>query len=181
MKYGVVIIFVTGLLVYNTYYENKLIDLYHKNKKYLKIVSILFTGLSLYTFIRKHPSESSSMLKHASGMIQYLPIDKNSKDLLTPFLDLTIGSQKRQSSNVTYNATHRNEIIPTTKRSVSETKKKYVASQQNWNCNKCNNVLDATFEIDHIIELQHGGTNDVSNLMALCRNCHGKKTLLTRM
>ena len=30
-----------------------------------------------------------------------------------------------------------------TKRSVSETKKKYVASQQDWKCNGCNNQLNA--------------------------------------
>ncbi len=67
------------------------------------------------------------------------------------------------------------------KRSVSETKKKYVASQQNWNCKHCKNQLDATFEVDHVIELQHGGDNNVNNLVALCRNCYGKKTMMTRL
>ena len=38
-------------------------------------------------------------------------------------------------------------------------------------------MLDATYEIDHIVELQHGGTNNIDNLVALCRNCHGKKTI----
>ena len=46
---------------------------------------------------------------------------------------------------------------------------------------KCQKILDATFEIDHKVELQHGGTNHVSNLEALCRNCHGQKTLLNRL
>ena len=67
--------------------------------------------------------------------------------------------------------------LNTTKRSVSETKKKYVASQQNWKCKKCNNQLNATFEVDHVIELNAGGSNHVSNLEALCRECHGKKTM----
>ena len=64
-----------------------------------------------------------------------------------------------------------------TKRSVSETKKKFVASKQQWKCNKCGTMLDATFEIDHIVDLQYGGSNEVSNLVALCRNCHGTKTM----
>ena len=63
-----------------------------------------------------------------------------------------------------------------TKRSVSETKKKYVASIQNWKCGHCDNQLDHTFEIDHKVRLEYGGGNDVNNLIALCRNCHGKKT-----
>jgi len=69
----------------------------------------------------------------------------------------------------------------TTKRSVSESKKKYVAANQNWKCGNCQQVLDATFEIDHKVDLQYGGSNHVSNLEALCRNCHGQKTLSNRL
>lgn len=68
-----------------------------------------------------------------------------------------------------------------TKRSVSETKKKYVAYLQDWNCSKCNNRLNHTFEVDHKIRLEHGGGNDVSNLVALCRECHGRKTAFENM
>ena len=52
-----------------------------------------------------------------------------------------------------------------------------VASNQKWECNICKHLLDYTFEIDHIVALCDGGTNDIMNLQALCRNCHGKKTL----
>jgi 5-methylcytosine-specific restriction endonuclease McrA len=38
--------------------------------------------------------------------------------------------------------------------------------------------MDYTYEIDHHIPLFKGGSNDISNLIALCRNCHGKKTIL---
>ena len=62
-----------------------------------------------------------------------------------------------------------------TKRSVSETKKKYVAAQQEWKCNNCAHQLNHTFEVDHKVDLRYGGTNHVSNLVALCRNCHGEK------
>ena len=63
-----------------------------------------------------------------------------------------------------------------TKRSVSETKKKYVAAQQGWTCGDCKRQLPAWFEVDHRIRLDRGGTNEVNNLVALCRDCHGKKT-----
>ena len=67
------------------------------------------------------------------------------------------------------------------KRSVSETKKKYVAANQDWKCGHCQSQLDHTFEIDHKIRLEYGGGNDVQNLIALCRNCHGKKTASENM
>jgi len=68
-----------------------------------------------------------------------------------------------------------------TKRSVSETKKKYVASNQGWKCGDCKQQLNAWFEVDHIKRLEYGGTNEVSNLVALCRDCHGKKTAMENM
>ena len=68
-----------------------------------------------------------------------------------------------------------------TKRSVSETKKKYVASQQGWKCGKCHQQLPAWFEVDHTIRLEYGGTNEVNNLVALCRECHGQKTAMENM
>ncbi len=67
------------------------------------------------------------------------------------------------------------------KRSVSESKKKYIASNQKWRCAHCNNLLDNTYEVDHIIALYRGGTNELTNLEALCRNCHGVKTFKEKM
>ena len=68
-----------------------------------------------------------------------------------------------------------------TKRSVSETKKKYVASMQDWKCGDCREKLNAWFEVDHVHRLEYGGSNEVNNLVALCRNCHGKKTAFENM
>ena len=63
------------------------------------------------------------------------------------------------------------------KRCVSPLKKKLVASSQEWKCGHCYELLSAWYEVDHIIPLYVGGSNDLSNLMALCRNCHGAKTI----
>uniref|UniRef100_A0A6C0IXZ9 HNH nuclease domain-containing protein n=1 Tax=viral metagenome TaxID=1070528 RepID=A0A6C0IXZ9_9ZZZZ len=63
-----------------------------------------------------------------------------------------------------------------TKRKLSNSHKKYIASSQQWRCNICKNILDHTYEIDHINPLYKGGNNLENNLQALCRNCHGKKT-----
>ena len=43
----------------------------------------------MYMFLKKHPGESKSMFLHANSLIRHLPVDKNSKDLLTPILDFT--------------------------------------------------------------------------------------------
>ena len=64
------------------------------------------------------------------------------------------------------------------KRNVSSLTKKIIASNQAWKCGTCFEIMDYTYEIDHHIPLFKGGSNDISNLIALCRNCHGKKTIL---
>lgn len=68
-----------------------------------------------------------------------------------------------------------------TKRSVSETKKKFVASRQGWKCEDCGDQLNAWFEVDHKIRLEYGGSNHIDNLVALCRECHGKKTTIENL
>ena len=54
---------------------------------------------------------------------------------------------------------------------------KYIACSQQWCCAHCRQLLPANFEIDHIVALCNGGTNHVSNLHALCPNCHSTKTI----
>jgi hypothetical protein len=67
------------------------------------------------------------------------------------------------------------------KRNVSALLKKKVAASQQWKCTSCKNILDETYEVDHIIALEHGGSNDPSNLRALCPHCHRKKTVEERL
>jgi hypothetical protein len=121
-----------------------------------------------------------------------MPLDKSSMSIISPIFDFTgtkTGFMEEINSNI--NSGY-NPIIPpnpnginssrkATKRSVSETKKKYVAYMQDWKCSGCGCKLTHTFEIDHKIRLEHGGGNDVSNLVALCRECHGQKTAMENM
>ena len=63
-----------------------------------------------------------------------------------------------------------------TTRNVSTVKKKKVAATQRWQCGRCHRMLDELYEIDHMIPLFKGGTNDLDNLQALCKDCHAGKT-----
>ena len=148
-----------------------------KGKKYYKMATFAFVGLSIYLFINKNPDESKNLVKHATDLIRYMPVDSNTSDMLTPLFDFTNATDKlNQLGQTSQTRRMMNSGGGATKRCVSETKKKYVASQQNWKCAKCSCQLDATFEVDHKIDLQFGGSNHVSNLVALCRECHGEKT-----
>lgn len=67
------------------------------------------------------------------------------------------------------------------KRNVTGLTKKKVAASQQWKCGHCKATLDETYEVDHIKALFQGGTNDPDNLVALCPNCHRKKTVNERL
>jgi 5-methylcytosine-specific restriction endonuclease McrA len=56
------------------------------------------------------------------------------------------------------------------------TRMKIFMDQQRNTCNGCFEILLSNHEIDHILPLHLGGSNDIKNLQALCPNCHRLKT-----
>jgi hypothetical protein len=202
MKIEAIIFIVTAVLIANTYYDGKLIKLLNtvKSSKYLKMATFGFAGLSLYLFLKKNPENSREFFGRANDMIKTLPMTRGSMDIISPFLNLTNTSSFTDTNQDIYmndnamsggggsqgsRASQVQRMMQsgrgTTKRSVSETKKKFVAASQNWLCGDCRVQLPAWFEVDHVIALHNGGTNEVNNLVALCRDCHGKKTAMDRL
>ena len=188
MRFGLMIFLLTGFLIANIYHDGKYVTLLKSWKKYYQMAFIGFLGLSAYLFIRKHPSHSKNLFVHANDLIKYMPIDKEAGDLLSPFLDFSSkpffnrdNANYENNENVTQQARIMTSGKGATKRSVSETKKKFVAAQQGWKCGKCNNQLTAWFEVDHKVRLEYGGSNEVVNLVALCRECHGEKTTMENL
>ena len=173
MKFELYLFIICAGLIYNTYHDNKYLKLINSWKKYFKMAGIAFVGISIYLYVKKDPKNSHDMFKHASKLMSTMPVDKKSAN----FAEMILNTQvNHNNSNYSKQPNQRQH-----KRSVSETKKKYVASQQNWVCKNCHEKLEATFEVDHVVELQDGGTNNIDNLVALCRNCHGKKGMFRKI
>ena len=155
------------------------------------MIFYVLLGLGIYVLLKRNPDQGRNMLLYANNVVKFMPIDKNSMDMLSPIIDFTSTNEDSSFmesvngiySNPGFSGEKRmmNSGKNGTKRSVSETKKKYVASNQSWKCGNCQAQLDHTFEIDHKVRLEYGGGNDVQNLIALCRNCHGKKTASENM
>lgn len=197
MKIEFIIFIITAILIANTYYDGKLVKLFNmiKHSKYLKMITFGFAGLSIYLFLKKNPKNSKEFLGQANEMIKTLPMTRDSASIIGPFLSLT-NSKSFNDTNDSIGEgggggggggfqSQINRMMQSgkgsTKRSVSETKKKFIAANQNWICKDCNKQLPAWFEVDHVIALHNGGTNEIDNLVALCRDCHGKKTAMDRL
>ena len=71
----------------------------------------------------------------------------------------------------------RSSAVPTsTKRKrVTPFISKKVAASQQFKCAMCGELLQEDWEVDHVLSLQRGGSNDLSNLQALHKRCHAYK------
>jgi len=197
MKLEVLVLAVSGFFIANTYYEGNYVKILQSWQKYFKMAGFAFAGLSIYLFLKKNPNQSQSLVQELTNIVKFMPSAKSTLDVFTPFTDFTnqtpfmgggmsmnndgtnmYGQSQQQQHQV-------NRIMESgktgTKRCVSETKKKFVASQQSWKCGHCQKQLPAWFEVDHKIRLEHGGSNHVDNLVALCRDCHGRKTAMENL
>jgi hypothetical protein len=196
MRLEIFVLGLTAFFIYNAYNDGKYTKMLLTFKKYYKMIFYALLGIGIYAILKRNPSQGRNMLLYANNVVKFMPIDKTSMDMLSPVFDFT--STCDRSFMETFNNIDDSNLMGSTgicnserrilssgksgtKRSVSETKKKYVASQQEWKCGHCESQLDHTFEIDHRVRLEYGGGNDVQNLIALCRNCHGKKTASENM
>lgn len=198
MRFELILILVAGFIMANIYTDGKYTKMLLSWKKYYQMAGVAFAALMIYILLKKNPLRAQQIVSASNDYIKYLPIDKNTSNIISPILDFTskqnfTNNQYQSLDGGGYNypivsmnqqqAETRilNSGKKSTKRSVSETKKKFVAARQDWKCGNCKNKLSAWFEVDHKTRLEYGGSNHVDNLVALCRECHGEKTAMENL
>ena len=194
MKLELLVLAVSGFFIANTYYDGNYVKILQSWQKYFKMAGFAFAGLSVYLYLKKNPNHSQSLVQELTNIVKFMPSAKSTLDVFTPFTDFTNQTPFMGGSSIggmggvdqTHNQQYQiNRMMESgksgTKRCVSETKKKFVASQQSWTCGHCQKQLPAWFEVDHKIRLDNGGSNHVDNLVALCRDCHGRKTAMENL
>lgn len=196
---------ITAFIIANIYSDGKYWKLLQTNQKYYKMAGVALGGLMLYVLFKKFPSKAQDIIRGSNEYIKYLPVDsstgfaiRNGMNMLNPVFDFTskqnmynensdsmpilpVGQTRSVDRIMNSGQTGGAPGVKATKRSVSETKKKFVASRQNWKCGDCSEQLSAWFEVDHKTRLEYGGSNHVDNLVALCRECHGRKTTMENL
>lgn len=192
MRFGLVVFLIAALIIANIYTEGRLLKHALTWKKYYQMAGVALIALAVYWLFTKNPEHARGIIYSSNEYLKYLPVDKDTKNMLGPILDFT----KKQDYNPA-NSMNDGYDYPVvnmnsnrvkmsqrpcaagggTKRSVSESRKKMIAASQGWKCSHCKSQLDYNYQIDHIIRLEYGGSNEPSNLTALCPNCHTKKTI----
>ena len=158
-----IIVGLTVFALYDTYHDGRYTKMLKTWKKYYKMAGIGLAGVSAYAISKYRPEQAKGMMVDLAGVAGAVPVLKGNRHRV---------SESRPDHGITKKL-H--------KRSVGETKKKFVAAKQNWTCGDCGCQLPAWYEVDHKRRLDEGGDNCVDNLVALCRDCHGKKTALEVM
>jgi hypothetical protein len=191
MRFELVLFLVAGLIIANIYSDGKILKTLLSWKKYYQMIGVALGAYMIYWLFKRNPAHAQNIIKTSNDYLKYLPVDRNTASMLTPILDFTSKQDYAQnqynnpvlSMNREQSGQQRimNSGKKSTKRSVSETKKKFVAASQNWKCENCKKQLPAWFEVDHKIRLEHGGSNHIDNLVALCRDCHGEKTAIENL
>jgi 5-methylcytosine-specific restriction endonuclease McrA len=171
MRISTILFGAAAVAIANVYYDNKLISTALANKKYLQMAAIASVAMLIYYLITHMPAYANKIIMSTHECLKHIPVYSSISKAVGNIKTVRGTEERSILSSAPVSAP-----VATTKRSVSETKKKYVASSQAWHCGECKQLLNHTFEIDHRIALINGGTNDTHNLVALCPMCHREKT-----
>lgn len=197
MRIELIILFIAGIVAFNIYTEGKYMKMVTQHKKYWQMAAIGFGAIVLCWLLRRDPSRAKDMLESTNNYLKYMPIDSGTASMISPVLNFAASQQPDFNRPVVAldevsvrggsksldgtKSLDSSSVEGRVKRSVSETKKKFVAARQKWLCKECGVMLSATYEIDHIIRLDRGGSNHIDNLAALCPNCHRQKTMVENL
>jgi hypothetical protein len=192
MRIELILLIIVAGICYHIYTDGKWIAPLITYKKHFQMGGVILGTLILYWLFKKDPLKAHKLILSGNEYVKYLPIDSTTSSIITPIIDFTtkmttpsfsnnggaINVSAREKSSITKMMNSGSE---STKRSVSESKKKFVASNQDWCCSNCKDKLKATFEVDHIVPLFKGGTNHIDNLRALCLECHRLHTISDKL
>lgn len=197
MRIEFILLIIVAGVCYHIYTDGKWIAPLMTYKKHLQIGGVILVALILYWLFKKDPIRAHKLIVSGNEYVKYLPIDPATSSVIAPIIDFTSkwsspsfsnsakmvtgGGNATNSSNRILTSTGKTDNTGITKRSVSETKKKFVAANQDWCCHNCREKLKATFEVDHILPLFKGGTNHIDNLRALCLECHRLHTISDKL
>ena len=198
MRLELWLLLIAGIIIANIYYDGKLFRMAFIYKKYVQIAAVVIFFFVLYFLFKKTPHHAKNMIYNCNSYLKYVPVDNKTKSFLEPMLQMSNmyheGAGGNEGGSTTVDSTSSPTLMYGSgngngngngnlkhKRNVSETKKKLVSSNQGWKCGKCKNALTAFYEVDHIIPLYRGGTNEINNLVSLCRECHAAKTAMDRL
>ena len=98
MRVEILIFIIAGLIIANIYTEGKVLKKLLSFKKYYQMIGVAFGAFMLYILLKRNPLRAKQVISSTNDYIKYLPIDKNTTNMISPILDFT--SRQDFSSDV---------------------------------------------------------------------------------
>ena len=89
MRFELVILLVAGFCMANIYTDGKYMTLLLSWKKYYQMAGVALGSYMIYWLIKKDPTKMSQIVKSTNEYLKYMPIDKNTTNVISPYLNLT--------------------------------------------------------------------------------------------
>ena len=128
------------------------------------------TQLALPTPLEKMQKEFNEMKEE----LQMLKKEKMQQEINDMKKEIRVMKKEKEVVNIREPAAPKSRDI---RRKISQAMRKEIVNDQENKCGECKEDLSLYFQIDHIVGIQFGGTNDKTNLMALCCECHTRKSI----
>ena len=131
-------------------------------------------------------SHSSTLYNHKSKckLLSQVVLQKQMKDIKEEERQNEFEAMKKELlktnkrlQKLETKTTTTSPLVPTIRRKINKDLRQSIVDKQENACGSCKLALTSYFQIDHTVGLQFGGTNEESNLMALCCECHAMKSI----
>jgi len=163
--------------------RNKFYDDYDSIKKLSTLNTFYFDFMNGFAKLKKPYALTSHKAQGSTYENVIIPVYDFYKKQHTDANQLFYVALSRASKRIIFVSGWCNFNNSIKRVNFTEEERCLIASSQEWKCNTCSTILtDAKYEIDHIIPLasyddkNNLGTNNISNLQALCKECHKEKT-----
>ena len=123
---------------------------------------------NLFWLLKKNPSKAGEIISTSNEYIKHLQVDKDTSTILTPIFNISskvnhYGGFSRNQNNLAEQRIVNSGKTNTTKRSVSETKKKYKVIFTGGYANLFKTSIRRSFVIDRNIT--------ISGIIEICISC----------
>ena len=108
MRLELYIILIAGFIIANIYTDGKYTKMLTFGKKYYQMAGVAFGALMLYILFKKNPLRAQQMIGASNEYLRYLPIDRNTSNMISPILDFT---SKQNMSPVQNGGQYNNPIV----------------------------------------------------------------------
>ena len=92
MRIELWILLISGLLIYDVYYDNKYSKLFFSYKKYYKIILIGIGSIFVYYLFKKKPDQFKNLLQSSNDLFRQIPLGRKTletMDIMNPIFNLT--------------------------------------------------------------------------------------------